>query len=1606
MWWRFARTPSVLLFAVLSLPSGVSAAPARVAPVLTDVAVGHESRVYRSTPQGDLALHFSLPPDWKPSDRRPAIVFFFGGGWKSGSHRQFVPQADYFAARGMVAAAADYRILSVHGTGPEACIADAKAAVRWLRRHAGELGIDPGRVVAAGGSAGGHLAAATALVPGFDDDPDAAAGPSAKPDALVLFNPALNIDEIAAERRPDLEPTRAAALSPNRFIDRGAPPAIMFFGTDDALLDGAEKYLARAGELGLRAELCTAAGQPHGFFNRSPWAESTVRRADEFLASLGFLAGPPAVHVPEGTPPLVERTAAPAASIPTGSAPAGKVTGLSRPPNIVVFLFDDLGWGQPQCYDPASQLRTPHLDRLATEGMRFTDAHAAAAVCTPTRYGLLTGRYPWRIGQFGVLTSYSSPIIPPTRATVASFLRGQGYHTACIGKWHLGLEWADGIPGADDRRQAGADDRVPIGARVASGPLGLGFDTFCGFTHARNIGTVIEQDRVVSHVADEANQPLMLDKTLEYLAARAADARPFFLYVPVCPPHTPVVPAAEFRGTSGGRDAVKNDPLYADWVFQGDAMLGRIVAALDRHGLAADTLVMVSSDNGAEGRSYPPWRDAKRSIHEGGHRVPLVARWPGRVAPGSTWEHPVCLNDLFATAAEIVAAPVPPEAAEDSVSFLPALFGTSAEPTREATVHQSLSGDLAIRRGQWKLILPKKGEPKLFDLAADPGERAPVTDRADVAADLLALMQRYVAEGRSTPGPRQANEVRAEKLPVPQPDDTADAPAAAVATDVARDVLPVFRRHCRECHGADVQESGLRLDDHRAALAGGDSGPAIVPGDPTASELLRRVRLPRDDSEAMPPQGAGLSAAEIAALERWIAAGAAWPEGLVEERHWAYVPPRRPPLPHDPAKAVSAASAVAPIDAFVAAAHRRHGLGFAPESPRAVLARRASFDLTGLPPSVEAVAAFEADPRPDAYERYVDGLLESPEFGVRWARMWLDLARYADSHGFQRDDLRDVWAYRDWVVDALNADMPFDRFTIEQVAGDLLPDADERTRIATGFHRCTPTNVEAGTDPEESRMNQVFDRVNTTGAVWLGATLECAQCHDHKYDPFPQADYYRLAAYFNSTEAEADRANPKVPGSIRFVGPALPLSEDPLAAERAALDTQLREARKELRQLAAAAAAEPPADAVAAVGVDTTCGGDADAAPDAADADADADVSAPRRRRKTATPPADPAVAALEKRVKLLQQRLTELPRAETLVMRELDTQRETFVLGRGELSSRGATVAPGTPAVLGATPAGPANRLTLATWLVSRDNPLTARVIVNRVWHEIFGRGIVTTVEDFGVKGEPPSHPDLLDHLAVDLMDEGWSLKRLIRRIVTSRTYRQDSRATPDLLSRDPDNIWLARGPRVRLDAEGIRDNALAIAGLVSLGKGGPPVRPPQPDGLWAKVGGQQYLYETSPGELRHRRGLYVVLKRGSPYPSFAAFDASARMTCVVRRSRSNTPLQALVLLNDPVYAEAALAFARRMLHERPAAGDRERIAHAVRLAVARPPEDREIDVLMALLTAERQALAADPDRAAALVAAHPDVQPLAGVSAAELAAWYAVATAIMNLDETITKG
>ena len=808
----------------------------------------------------------------------------------------------------------------------------------------------------------------------------------------------------------------------------------------------------------------------------------------------------------------------------------------------------------------------------------------------------------------------------------------------------------------------------------------------------------------------------------------------------------------------------------------------------------------------------------------------------------------------------------------------------------------------------------------------------------------------------------------------------------AEPVDFTKNVLPVLQRHCFECHGPDVQEGGLRFDDRNALLAGGYSGPAIISGKPGESELLRRVSLDRLHDDAMPPVGPGLSDRETIILRQWMQQGGQLPDTIPQQKHWAYVTPVRQ---SPPAVGRQDSMIIDPtIDGWIVAAHTDKDLQFSPVAKKSQLIRRLAFDVTGLPPSPEIVAAFEADDRDDAYESLVDEFLQSEEFGVRWARMWLDLARYADSHGFQRDDLRNMWAYRDWVVDALNDDMPFDRFTIAQIAGDLLPDANEATQIATGFHRCAPTNVEAGTDPEESRINQVFDRVNTTAAVWLGVTLECAQCHDHKYDPFSQEEYYRFAAYFNSTEAEAERANPKVPSSIKFIGPSMNLSHDPWETERKSIGQSLSDARKDVKKF--------KGDKTQKDGTQdesekpTTCGGETLVdQQDQQDQQDDADV-----RLKT-----------MERKVRQLQNKLASIPEAKTLVMQEMEKPRETFVFNRGDFTDPLRQVDAGTPGVLGEMTEGPANRLMLAKWLVSQDNPLTARVFVNRVWFEIFGQGIVTTLEDFGVKGERPTHPELLDSLAIEFMEGGWSLKKLVRRIVTSRTYRQSSTVTSEKRLQDIQNKWLARGPRFRLDAEGIRDNALSIAGLLSTEKGGPSIRPPQPNGLWTKVGGQKYTYEVSPGEQQYRRGIYVVLKRGSPYPSFMTFDASERMTCVTRRSRSNTPLQALVLLNDPVYTDAAFAFGRRILSESPDDTDASRIDYGFRIAVSRQPTAREVKLVQKLLNSERQALLANPKKVEAIMKDHSGIDMPESMDSNKLAVWYAIAATILNLDETITK-
>ncbi len=429
------------------------------------------------------------------------------------------------------------------------------------------------------------------------------------------------------------------------------------------------------------------------------------------------------------------------------NVPAAPVQAADKP-NIIFVLFDDMGYGQPKCYRDNTEFKTPSIDRLAKEGMRFTDAHSAASVCTPTRYGIITGRYPSRIGQYGVLTTFSPPIIPKTRLTVASLMKQNGYDTACIGKWHLGMVW-DGKPGTERD--------IPVGTKLRESPNAAGFDYFYGYTHARNIGTVIEQDKVESSVKEVETQPRLAKKVVEFLSNPARKETPFFLYLPLCPPHTPIVPAPEFVGKSGTQGRESN---YGDWIFEGDWVLGQVLETLEKQKLASHTLIMVSSDNGAAGRSYAPLRGAKTSIYEGGHREPFVARWPGKIKPGSACDDTICLNDLMATCAEIIGVKLPGNAAEDSVSILPDLLGAAKGPVREATIHQSPAGDLAIRQGPWKLIFLRKSGRELYNLQTDLSETQNVAEaNPEVIAKLTALMQKYIADGRSTVGAPQKNDV-------------------------------------------------------------------------------------------------------------------------------------------------------------------------------------------------------------------------------------------------------------------------------------------------------------------------------------------------------------------------------------------------------------------------------------------------------------------------------------------------------------------------------------------------------------------------------------------------------------------------------------------------------------------------------------------------------------------------------------------------------------------------------------------------------------------------------------------------------------------------------
>ncbi len=967
-------------------------------------------------------------------------------------------------------------------------------------------------------------------------------------------------------------------------------------------------------------------------------------------------------------------------------------------------------------------------------------------------------------------------------------------------------------------------------------------------------------------------------------------------------------------------------------------------------------------------------------------------------------------------------------------------------------------------------------------------------------------------------------------------------PWMAYADDFfASKVRPILATYCFKCHGPDetTRKGKLRLDVREAALKPARSGSrAIVPGKPDESELVARI-FTDEETEVMPPPSTKLTLTkeQKEILKQWIADGATYTE------HWAFLPPKRVAPPsvlagHWPRN---------PLDRFILARLERERLAPAPEADRLTLVRRLYLDLIGLPPTPDEADEFLRDTRPDAYERLVDRLLASPAYGERWARRWLDLARYADTNGYEKDRVRSIWPYRDWVIAALNADLPFDQFTIEQLAGDMLPGATLEQRIATGFHRNTMINEEGGIDPLEFRFHAMTDRVATTGTVWLGLTLGCAQCHTHKYDPITQREYYQLFAYLNNADEPElflpdDRAVEKLkeiarleeelphrfspeqekqfqqwveqarsttarwtvlrPSALKGSLPLLTLQDDGsifVTGDQSKSDTYELTFDTPLKNIAAIRLEVLPDDRLPGRGPGRVYyegpQGDFFLSEFSAFADGEkvtfreasqsfasgnnkakftldgdqqtgwsinggqgkthqavyrldkprdvsqlrvqmlfekyyaanlgrfrlwvtSDTSATAGEVPTElepillldseqrTPPqwallrrhfalTSPHTKKLREPIDQLRKQLPAPKKTLVFVERPAENPRPTFVHHRGEFLEPTEPVTTGLPAIL-KPPAMPSTRLEFARWLVSPDNPLVGRVTVNRHWAAFFGTGLVATQQDFGLQGDLPSHPELLDWLALEFMERGWSVKQLHRLIVTSATYRQSSKVTPPLLARDPNNRLLARGPRVRLEAEVLRDLVLRSSGLLAMRLGGPSVFPPQPPEVTSEGAYGKLDWKVSPGADRYRRGLYTFMKRTAPFALFSTFDGPSGEVCLAKREVTNTPLQALSLLNDQTILEAAQAVGRQMIDDK--ADLNHRLKQLFRQILTRPPTDDEVELLRGFYLTQRHRFANKELDAAAVAGEGPG-------NVVERAAWTVTARVLWNLDETIVK-
>jgi len=802
-----------------------------------------------------------------------------------------------------------------------------------------------------------------------------------------------------------------------------------------------------------------------------------------------------------------------------------------------------------------------------------------------------------------------------------------------------------------------------------------------------------------------------------------------------------------------------------------------------------------------------------------------------------------------------------------------------------------------------------------------------------------------------------------------------------------RDILPILSDNCFQCHGPDEKkrEADLRLDLEPNAKAVKEGKAAVIPGKSGESELVRRI-LSANADEVMPPPTSQrkLTAEQKELLKKWIDSGAPW------GGHWAFQKLTSLPVP-TPSKFADRTNG--PIDGFLFSRLEKENLSPSPDAPRHTLIRRASLDLTGLPPVPEDVDAFAQDQSPDAYERLIDRLLASPDFGERMSWDWLEAARYADSNGYQGDGERTMWPWRDWVASAFNRGLPYDQFTLWQLAGDQIPGGGPEQKLATGFCRNHMINGEGGRIAEENRIDYVLDMTETTGTVWLGLTFNCCRCHDHKFDALKKKDYYSLFAFFNQTPVDGGGGNPQSP-------PAMDAPTAQMTERLARLEQPIATAAKELTDFETALfpreanqnAADSPAAAKLPDGIKAVLR-----------------VAIPQRNKDQ--------LVQLEKqwekenadyvsKLKNLRTAIEErdnvrksIPRV--MVMEEMPTRRKSFVLDKGLYDKPQDEVTAATPVSLpGLAAEAPHNRLALAQWLVSKDQPLTPRVVVNRLWQQFFGIGIVKTPEDFGVQGERPKHPELLDWLAADFRENGWDTKRLIRRFVNSAAYRQSSQGSAALTEQDPDNRLLARGPRYRLPAWMIRDRALAVSGLLVRQVGGPPVKTYQPSGVWEEATFGTKRYQQDSGAALYRRSMYVFWRRIVGPTMF--FDSASRQFCTVKQFRTNTPLHSLATLNDTTYVEASRALAERaMLHSEK---QDERLNHIYRLVLSRTPTENERAVLLKAFSQFQTDYQANPAAADKLlkVGEHPRNMNLAAV---DHAAWTALCSAILNLDEALVK-